>query len=171
MRTRKAMLPDAPQIHDLIAHYSRDGVLLPRSLAEVCENVRDFIVVEHQGRIAGCGALHLYGTHLTEIRSIAVDTALNGKGIGRRLVKALLREAGRHNVSCVCLFTRIPSFFARFGFGTAKREDLPDKIYKDCLGCPKLHACDEIAMVRGDLPKIAILQPEAAAQPLVTLPA
>ena len=171
MRTRKAMLPDAPQIHDLIAHYSRDGVLLPRTLAEVCENVRDFIVVEHQGRIAGCGALHLYGTHLTEIRSIAVDPGLNGKGIGRRLVKALLREAGRQSVSCVCLFTRIPRFFARFGFGIAKREDLPDKIYKDCLGCPKLHACDEIAMVRGELPKIAILQPEAAAQPLVTLPA
>jgi amino-acid N-acetyltransferase len=171
VRTRKAMLPDALQIHDLIAHYSYKGVLLPRSLAEVCENVRDFIVVEHQGRIAGCGALHLYGTHLTEIRSIAVDPALEGKGIGRRLVRALLREAGRQSVTCVCLFTRIPRFFARFGFAEARRELLPDKIYKDCLGCPKLHACDEVAMVRGELPKIAILQPEAAAQPLVTLPA
>jgi len=169
VRTRKAMLPDAPQIHDLIAHYSRNGVLLPRSLAEVCENVRDFVVVEHQGQIAGCGALHLYGTHLTEIRSIAVDPSQLGKGIGRRLVKALLREAGRHSVSCVCLFTRIPRFFALFGFAVAKREQLPDKIYKDCLGCPKLHACDEIAMVRGELPNIAILQPEAAAQLLVSL--
>lgn len=165
------MLPDAPQIHDLIAHYSRHGVLLPRSLAEVCENVRDFVVVEHQGRIAGCGALHLYGAHLTEIRSIAVDASFQGKGIGRRLVKGLLREAGRHSVNCVCLFTRIPRFFAQFGFTVAKREDLPDKIYKDCLGCPKLHACDEIAMVRGELPKIAILQPEADAQPLVNLQA
>jgi amino-acid N-acetyltransferase len=74
-------------------------------------------------------------------------------------------------VSCVCLFTRIPRFFARFGFEIAKRENLPDKIYKDCLGCPKLHACDEIAMVRGELPKIAILQPEATAEPLVDLQA
>jgi len=59
----------------------------------------------------------------------------------------------------VCLFTRIPEFFAHFGFKQAKREELPDKIYKDCVNCPKLHACDEIAMIRGELPKFAILEP------------
>ncbi len=46
MRTRKAILPDAEQIHDLIAAYSGDGTLLPRTLAEICENVRDFVVLE-----------------------------------------------------------------------------------------------------------------------------
>jgi amino-acid N-acetyltransferase len=35
---------------------------------------------------------------------------------------------------------------------------LPDKIYKDCVNCPRLNACDEIAMVRGKLPSFAILQ-------------
>src|SRR6202047_2399562 len=72
MRTRKAILPDAQQIHDLIAGYSGDGTLLPRTLPEICENVRDFVVLEDDGRIIGCGALHLYGTHLAEIRSITV---------------------------------------------------------------------------------------------------
>src|SRR5580693_10710708 len=72
MRTRKAILPDAQQIHDLIAAYSADGTLLPRTLAEICENVRDFVVLEDDARIIGCGALHLYGTHLAEIRSITV---------------------------------------------------------------------------------------------------
>jgi hypothetical protein len=75
MRTREAVLPDAEQIHALISAYSGDGTLLPRSLAEICENVRDFVVLEHDGRIIGCGALHLYGVHLAEIRSITVDPA------------------------------------------------------------------------------------------------
>jgi len=159
MLTRRATLPDVEQLHDLIHGYSEVGTLLPRSLAELCENVRDFIVVEDKGRIIGCGALHLYGRHLTEIRSIAVLPEYKGKGAGRLLVEGLMAEAEHHDVHCVCLFTRIPDFFAHFGFRVAKREELPDKIYKDCVNCPKLHACDEIAMVRGELPKFAILDP------------
>ena len=89
MRTREAVLPDAEQIHALISAYSGDGTLLPRTLAEICENVRDFVVLEHDGRIIGCGALHLYGVHLAEIRSITVDPSSQSNGGGRRLVKAL----------------------------------------------------------------------------------
>jgi amino-acid N-acetyltransferase len=80
MRTRKAILPDAEHIHDLISAYSSDGTLLPRTLAEICENVRDFVVLENDGRIIGCGALHLYGTHLAEIRSITVGPQNQGQG-------------------------------------------------------------------------------------------
>ena len=93
MRTREALLPDAEQIHDLIAAYSGDGTLLPRTFAEVCENVRDFVVLEHRGEIIGCGALHLYGPHLAEIRSITVDPARQGAGGGELLVRALLAQA------------------------------------------------------------------------------
>src|SRR5258708_1497188 len=161
MRTRKAILPDAEKIHDLIAGYSGDGTLLPRTLAELCENVRDFVVLEDSGRIIGCGALHLYGTHLAEIRSITVAPFAQGKGGGGRLVKALLAEAKRHRVDCICLFTRTPEFFGRQGVCVAQREDLPDKIYKDCHVCPRFHNCDEVAMVRGELPRFAILpEPE-----------
>jgi amino-acid N-acetyltransferase len=159
MRTREAVLPDAEQIHALIAAYSGDGTLLPRSLAEICENVRDFVVLEHDGRIIGCGALHLYGVHLAEIRSITVDPASQSGGGGRRLVKALMAQAEKHKVTCVCLFTRIPEFFSRLGFTTANHQDLPDKIHKDCYQCPRLYRCDEVAMVRGDLPTFAILPP------------
>jgi amino-acid N-acetyltransferase len=157
MRTRRAVLPDAEAIHALIANYSGDGTLLPRSLNEVCENVRDFTVVVDHGTIVACGALHLYGAHLTEIRSICVLPERKGKGAGAMLVDALLREARHHKTDCVCLFTRIPEFFARFGFRMATREELPDKMYKDCLNCPRLHACDEVAMVRGELPTRAVL--------------
>src|SRR3984957_10063565 len=161
MRARDAILPDAEAIEALIRNYSGDGTLLPRTLAELCENVRDFVVLEDDGRIIGCGALHLYGTHLAEIRSITVAPWAQGRGGGGRLVKALLAEGKRHRVSCICLFTRTPEFFGRQGFAVAQREDLPDKIYKDCHACPRFHCCDEVAMVRGELPKFAIL-PEPA---------
>lgn len=153
LRIRSAILPDVERVYEIILSYAANGTLLPRTMAELCENVRDFKVVEHGGKIIGCGALHLYGIHLAEIRSIAVIPDGKGLGAGRKLVEGLLAEAGRHHVICVCLFTRIPEFFARMGFDIATREELPDKIYKDCLHCPKLYACDEIAMYRGEIPQ------------------
>ncbi len=157
MLARKAILPDAEAIHELILEFSGPGTLLPRSLAEICENIRDFVVVEDEEGLLGVGALHLYGVHLAEIRSIAVWPRAQGKGAGRLLIEALLEEADHHRVTGVCLFTRIPEFFSHMGFQMARREELPDKIYKDCVNCPKLHACDEVAMVRGELPQYAIL--------------
>jgi amino-acid N-acetyltransferase len=157
MRTREALLPDAERIHELISSYSADGTLLPRTLTEICENVRDFVVLEESGCIVGCGALHLYGSHLAEIRSITVDCLHQRSGGGKRLVRALLAQARKHQVSCICLFTRKPEFFSRLGFSLAQREDIPDKIYKDCRVCPRFQCCDEVAMVRGELPRFAIL--------------
>jgi amino-acid N-acetyltransferase len=151
MRARKAMLPDAEAVCALIAGYSGDGTVLPRSLAEVCENIRDFTVVEDKGQLIGCAALHLYGPHLAEVRSITVAKEAQGRGAGRRLVRALLAEAQRHSVRGVCLFTRIPEYFAPFGFHVVNRDDLPEKLLKDCLSCPRLHCCDETAMFLGEL--------------------
>jgi amino-acid N-acetyltransferase len=168
MHTREALLPDAERVHELISSYSGDGTLLPRSLAEICENVRDFVVLEEAGKLIGCGALHLYGPHLAEIRSITVDRRYQKRGGGELLVQSLLSEARKHRVSCICLFTRSPQFFAKLGFEVAQREDLPDKIYKDCWVCPRYHSCDEIAMINGELPHFAIL-PEPV-DSLVKLP-
>jgi len=155
MRARSAKLPDAFAIEQLIQVHVGDGTLLPRSLRDICENIRDFIVVENGGEIVGCGALHLYGMHLAEIRSITVTSKSKGRGAGRVLVDALLKEARQQSVTCVCLFTRIPDFFARMGFQVVEKEALPDKALKDCQLCPRQNACDEIAMYRGTLPETA----------------
>ena len=151
-QTRNAVLPDVERIYGIIQPYADAGTLLPRPVAELNENIRDFVVAEENGRVIGCGALHLYGTHLAEIRSIAVAPEAKGRGAGRALVDALMGEAKRQSVTCVCLFTRTPGFFAHLGFEVARRQELPDKIYKDCVCCPKLSSCDEIAMIRGQIP-------------------
>lgn len=162
MRTRKARLPDAGRIHALIGEYAREEILLPRSLAEICENIRDFTVAENRGEVVGCGALHLYGLDLAEIRSLAVAGSAQGRGAGRLLVETLLGEAREHGVGRVCLFTRIPDYFARTGFVPVAHQSLPEKIWKDCLKCPRFNCCDETAMVfvaqphRARLPRPAV---------------
>jgi amino-acid N-acetyltransferase len=164
--TRGAILPDVESIHSIIQPCAATETLLPRSVAELCENVRDFVVAEEGGRIVGCGALHLYGTHLAEIRSIAVSPQSKGRGIGRALVNALMEESQRHMVTCVCLFTRTPEFFRHLGFEIANREVLPDKIYKDCIHCPRLMNCDEVAMVKGKIPT----HTNGVRDPLIAIP-
>lgn len=166
IHVREAKLKDAVKIFDLVNSLSHDGTLLRRSYAEICENVRDFAIAEtSEGDFLGCGALHLYGPHLAEVRSIVVKPESKGLGAGGKLLKGLLGEAENQGVSAVSLFTRIPDFFFRFGFRVVDRTALPDKIYKDCQTCPRLYACDEVAMVRGPLPKIAVLGPTRIAIP------
>jgi amino-acid N-acetyltransferase len=163
---RPAKLQDAVNIFELVNSLSGDGTLLRRNYAEICENVRDFAVAESEsGVFLGCGALHLYGPHLAEVRSIVVKPEAKGQGAGGKILRALLAEAEDQGVVAVCLFTRIPDFFFHFGFRVADRTTLPDKIYKDCQTCPRLYACDEVAMVRGPLPKIAVLGPTRIPQP------
>src|SRR5580704_5845697 len=83
MQVRKAKLPDASNIYHLVNSLSGDGTLLRRGFAEICENVRDFTVAEtDEGDFLGCGALHLYGPHLAEVRSIVVDPEAQRNGAG-----------------------------------------------------------------------------------------
>ena len=169
----KARLQDARHIFDLVNSLSADGTLLRRSYAEICENIRDFTVAETtdaEPEFLGCGALHLYGPHLAEVRSIVVKPGAKGQGAGGLILKALVEEAEEHAVMSVCLFTRIPDFFFKYGFRTVEdKSELPDKIFKDCQNCPRLHRCDEVAMVRGRIPRISILGPRLEAQQLVRL--
>ncbi len=162
----KARLGDARNIFELVNSLSGDGTLLRRSYAEICENIRDFTVAERaDGEFLGCGALHLYGPHLAEIRSIVLRPETRGQGAGGALLRALLAESEEHGVLSTCLFTRIPEFFEHYGFRMAERSAMPDKIYKDCQTCPRLYACDEVAMVKGPLPQVAVLGPTRVQQP------
>ena len=122
MFARSATLPDAFAIEQLVQVHVGDGTLLPRSLSEICENIRDFVVIEHDGEIVGCGALHLYGMHLAEVRTITITSKAKGKGAGRLLIDALMTEAKRQSVTCVCLFTRIPGVLWQAGLSSPSKK-------------------------------------------------
>ena len=153
LRTRRAQLHDAHDIYQLIESFTCDGTLLHRSLEEIRANIRTFTVVEtgsHQ--FVGCASLHVYGQHLAEVRSIVVRPDAKGCGAGGLLVRALLDQAEAAGIKCLCLFTRIPSFFEHFNFRIADRFALRDKVMKDCIHCARRNACDETAMAIGELP-------------------
>ncbi len=171
MLVRKARLQDATNIYELVNSLSHDGTLLRRVFAEICENVRDFTVAESDsGVFLGCGALHLYGPHLAEVRSIVVRPEAKSQGVGAKLLSALIDESEDHGIGCVCLFTRIPDFFFRYGFRVVEdRAAIPDKVFKDCQNCPRLYRCDEVAMARGQVPKVSILGPRIEAEQLVRI--
>jgi amino-acid N-acetyltransferase len=153
IRARNARLQDAKAIHQLIESFTCDGTLLRRSYQEICRNIHTFTVVETDTRqFIGCASLHIYGPHLAEIRSIVVRPGAAGRGAGSLLVKSLLQQAKQAAIKCVCLFTRIPVFFERFHFQVAEHQSLQDKLWKDCQHCSRRNACDETAMVIGELP-------------------
>lgn len=145
---RPARASDARPIVSLVNELAVQQIMLPRSPASVIENIRDFLVAEVDGALAGCGALAVTWTDLGEIRSLAVHPGHQKRGIGRALVDALVADADRLGLPRLFAFTYVPDFFARVGFTTCEHEELPHKVFNDCMHCPKFLACDEIAMVR-----------------------
>lgn len=153
LTVRKAVMRDIPAILGLINGYAARGIMLPRTEFEMSEAIRDFSVVTQGNELLGCGALHFYSPTTGEIRSLAVAEQAKTQGVGRRLVEALVAEAEQHELDAVFAFTYVVEFFNKVGFQEVERGILPLKAWKDCLRCPKFHACDEIAVMR-------ILRPE-----------
>ena len=145
---RKAKLKDVQEIQQLIKNYSTRGEMLPRSLSELYDNIRDFYVFVRNRRVAGVCALHVCWEDLAEIRSLAVEEKVRGKGIGAKLAKVCLEEAKMLGVKRVFALTYRTDFFERLGFKIVDKSVLPHKIWTDCLKCVKFPDCDEIAVVK-----------------------
>ena len=122
--------------------------MLPRTEFELSEFIRDFTVIYDGESLIGCAALHFYGPTIAELRSLAVDPASKGTGTGRLLMEAIDAEAKAFDLQSLFAFTYVPDFFAKMGYSLVDRDVLPLKAWKDCLRCPKFHACDEIAVLK-----------------------
>ncbi len=135
-----------PALYRLIDHYAAEHVLLPRTLTDLYENIWEFTVAERDGQLLGCGALKFYSQEIAEVRSLCVDTALKANGIGRTITESLIEEAKRFGLKTVFALTVTPGFFDKLGFHETPRERFPTKVWRDCLGCPRYAACNEIAV-------------------------
>jgi amino-acid N-acetyltransferase len=144
---RKAKMSDVEAIHSLVNNYANQGLMLPRSRNALYEGVREFTVVVVEDRIVGCGSLHILWSDLAEVRSLAIAPQYTRQGLGRRLVEALVNEARELGIPRILALTYTPAFFAACGFRLATREELPQKVWKECINCPKFPDCDETAMV------------------------
>ena len=147
---RKAQIQDIKSIHEILAYYGSKDLLLPRSLSELYDHLRDFYVIENsdaKGDLLGVCSLSISWEDLGEIRSLAVVEESQKEGLGSRLVEACLSEAVELGLSRIFVLTLIKGFFARFGFKEVEKSLLPHKIWADCVKCPKFPDCDEIAMI------------------------
>lgn len=147
---RKARIADVKAIHGLLMHTEEhDALVLPRSFSQLYSHLRDFVVaIDDDGRVVGCCALSLIWDNLAEIRSLVVSPEHRGKKLGRKLVEACLSEAVTLGIYKVYTLTEAPGFFAHLGFEEEGMESLNQKIFQDCLNCPRFpDHCNEVAMI------------------------
>ena len=145
---RKARMSDVKGIQQLIAEYARKGDMLPRSLADIYENLRDYFVFEEDGgELAGSAAIHIMWEDLAEVRSLAVREGKMRRGVGTQLVESCISEAIVLGIGRVFALTYKPEFFEKLGFHIVDKAELPQKIWTDCLKCSKFPDCDEVALV------------------------
>ena len=147
MKVRSAKSQDVERIASIIAHRAVQGVMLPRSVAALSAALDTYVVADEAGEVVGCGGLDVYTQESAEIYGLATAPEGSPPGTGKAIVQALVARARRQKISNVFALTLAPGFFSKLGFRTVTHADLPLKVWKDCVACPKYGNCDEIAMV------------------------
>lgn len=147
---RKAVLDDVKTIHALLQHYDKKGELLARPLSQLYDHLRDFWVYQDPKtlEVVGCCALQFCWEDMAEIRSLAVKEAYHKQGIGSALAERAIQEAVYFKITNLFTLTYRPGFFQPFGFSEIDKNDLPVKVWSDCMGCVKFPNCDETAMLK-----------------------
>jgi amino-acid N-acetyltransferase len=144
---RKATIDDIEKIYKLINEFATKDVMLPRSLSELYENIRDYFVYIQNGNLVGCSALHIFWKDLAEVKSVAVLESSQHTGIGKKLVRVCIREARKLRIAKMFVLTYVPEFFEKCGFQRVDKETLPHKIWSECVKCHKFPDCGEIPLI------------------------
>ncbi len=145
-RAERATVRDAESIHQLVNFWAARGDMLPRTLAEVYEHLRDFFVVREADEVVACGALHITWADLAELKSVAVREDRQAAGYGSVVVRACIDEGRGLGLARLFALTYRPGFFERLGFQQVDVMTLPRKVWNECYRCPKFPGCNEIAM-------------------------
>ncbi|HIE59525.1 MAG TPA: N-acetyltransferase [Persephonella sp.] len=146
-KIRKATVKDATQIFSILQQFALKGILLPRSLNGIYENIRDFFVYEENGKIVGIGSLHIFWEDLAEIKSLAVLDEHQGKGIGKTIVEKCIEDAKNLGIKKVFALTYVPEFFEKLGFKIVDKSLFPQKVWTECIHCVKFNDCKEIPVL------------------------
>ena len=143
---RKAKITDVESIHGLISYYAEQNLTLARPRAMLYESLREFTIVEERQEVIGAGALNIIWHDLAEIRALTVAPEYIGQGIGRRLIQYLIEEARDLVLPRIFVLTYQQQFFEKCGFQVVPKESLPQKVWRECVNCPKFPNCEELAM-------------------------
>jgi amino-acid N-acetyltransferase len=146
---KKATIADVKEIHSILSLYAQKGLLLGRSMSDLYDQIRDFIVARNSrdSMIIGTCSLHICWEDVAEIRSLAVKDDYKHQGVGKKLVKACIDEAKDLGIKKVFVLTYVPDFFKLLGFQLVDKSVLPHKVWGDCVKCVKFPDCDEEALL------------------------
>ena len=146
---RKAKVSDVKVFHRMINDSAIRGEMLPRSLMSLYGSLRDFFVyLDDDDSIIGVCAMHIFWENLAEVRSLYVKEEYRRSGVGRKLVEACISDAITLDLMRIFTLTYQVEFFKSIGFIEADKSELPEKVWSDCINCPKYpDFCDEVAMI------------------------
>ena len=148
LELKRATLKDIPSMQKIVQQEIKDGVILPRSDDEVATNIRSYLLGFIDEELAGYGALHIHSPNLAEIRSLITKESFRGEGVGKSVVKELLKEAKELDVKKVLVLTYLPEFFKKLGFREIPKETIPEhKIWADCIKCIHFPLCNETSLI------------------------
>lgn len=148
MNIRHAIIPDARDICELVNQLAEQELMLHRSLEDVFDSIREFLVAEDEGRILGCVAVDVFWGGLAEIRSLAVADDARRRGVGKALVEAAVEDARDLGIHKVFAMTYEKPFFEKRGFSVVDLKTLPEKVWRECLKWYAQGHRHETAMLR-----------------------
>ena len=148
VQVRRARIGDIPRLYEIINYYAARGDMLPKTMDQLYNRVRTFVIAEAEDEVVGCAALSITWADLAEVVSLAVHPDFQGLGLGRQLLEPLFAEAQELGIPTLFALTLQVGFFRHLGFREVPKLHLPHKIWQDCATCFKQEHCDEIAMVR-----------------------
>jgi N-acetylglutamate synthase-like GNAT family acetyltransferase len=147
---RPARAAEAGAIARLISVFAAEALMLRRTPEAVELAIDDYVVgVNAQGDVVACGALKEYSPSLAEVAAVAVSRDVHGRGLGRAVVHAVEQLALKRGVESVFALTLQPAFFMAIGYQRVDRARYPEKIRRDCLGCARRFACNEICFAKS----------------------
>jgi amino-acid N-acetyltransferase len=156
LNIRPARVGDVPAIQELIRTFADRKLMIRRSLGELYEAIREFVVAtDEQGQVVGCAALHVFWDDLAELKCLAVSEQVQGRGVGRMLVERCWDAARELEIHSVFTLTYVADFFEKCSYHRIEKADLPHKIWNECVRCPLFPSCNEIALIRTTEPEAA----------------
>ena len=144
---RAAAPSDAEALHALISSNLEEGHLLPRRLDELTVHASRFIVA-----VAAAGSSAAASWRRSAAISPKCDRSRSTPAPGdsasaRQLVAELRLRARRAGYERLCVLTHAPDYFINFGFSIVPHLWVQEKVFTDCVNCPKFRTCGQFAMV------------------------
>ncbi|KAA0012026.1 amino-acid N-acetyltransferase [Billgrantia pellis] len=124
---RPAQLSDIGGLLELLEPLERRGMLVPRSRERLEHEIDDYLVIERDGMIIGCAALHRFDeAAMGELACVAIHVDYRGGARGTLLLSGVERRARRLGLEALfVLTTHTAHWFVEHGFRAGGIEELP----------------------------------------------